>query len=223
MSDPYTVFTPEEIAKRIAVPLKEWAGNCRPICEKFIAAGLMDDHQQAEIVDGVWIGAVEPHTMYCGRNEPISHSWIEFKHEGDTYVLDPTRYVFEGEDYYIYCGHKTLNEYCASDDEIALLGVYLKQCLTMYKTFRKTHGLKDCPPNPLEIVNGLTDKVGRIARLVKHNYRDDPKPDWEASMQQQLAGVFNYLLMCEAYHGLDFTEGFKAELTHAIGEWSGKS
>lgn len=211
----------QQIAKSIAVPLKEWAGNCRPICEKILDLGLIEPECKPRLVNGHWKGPIEPSTMYAERNEPIRHTWIEFEYDGSTYVMDPTRYVFEGADYDIHVGHKLNTEYAADEDEIAYLAAQLDCFMESYKDFRKSQGLADCPPNPLEIMNGFADKVGRIARLVKHNHRNDPKPDWEVTMEKELAGVFNYILMCAAYHGLDFPRGFQTELSHALDDHGG--
>jgi len=213
--------TAEEVSAKIAVPLREWAGNCHPICEQLLASGLLDPDYSYELTHGQWVGYIEANTMFQGRG-PVKHTWIEFVDEnGQRQVIDPTRYVFFGEDYHIGCVLKCDEEYASNEDEIDTLGYHMAVFLQHYKAFRKFHELADHPDSALEIMNGFADKVGRVARLVKHNHRNDPKPDWEKIMAKELAGIYNYILMCASYHGVDLREGFETELKHDIADHGG--
>ncbi len=211
-----------EIATKICVPEKEWAGNCEPVCAAMIAAGLIEPELNPRIVKGLWTGEIADGTMYHGR-DTVPHTWIEVDSpEGEyTYIVDPLRHLFEGfEDDTVWCGMHDGSYRSVNDDIAEVLNAFDELECKLWDLRRST-GLGDKPCTPLEAMNGMVDKVGRIARLVKHNHRGDPKPDWQAEMENQLAGVFNYLLVTAGCHDVRIYDGLKRELAHAVEDHGG--
>lgn len=81
-------------ARRIAVPLKNWPGNCYMIASAVLKAGLVDElkpeHGRARVVYGLYTGPIAPTGRFAGRT--ISHhGWIEFD---SGLVIDPTAWAF---------------------------------------------------------------------------------------------------------------------------------
>lgn len=78
-------------------PPKKWEGHCSEVAKAvvdFLPAG------EASMVRGLWVGPVAEGTMFSGR--PVSgHSWVKIS---DGRVVDPTRWVFEGQAPYVYVG-----------------------------------------------------------------------------------------------------------------------
>jgi len=92
-------LTVAAVAKKIAVPVKEWAGNCYYIAGLMVDAGLVP---QGKLRYGHWLGPVEPGTMFSCKGPIIQHGWVEVMGEGHEVIVDPTRWVFEGKKPYIY-------------------------------------------------------------------------------------------------------------------------
>lgn len=84
----------EEIAKKIQWPIAEWPGNC------YTLACMIAPLVGGTPVYGHWTGPVAPGSMFSEK-PIVQHGWILLK--GNT-VIDPTRYVFEGREPYIYDG-----------------------------------------------------------------------------------------------------------------------
>lgn len=85
------------MAKRIGIPLDRWPGNCFTVaCALVDKKGGVD----GDAVYGHWTGPVAPGTMFHGK-PLIQHGWVL---RSDGTVVDPTRFVFEGAEPYIYEG-----------------------------------------------------------------------------------------------------------------------
>lgn len=93
-------MTAEEVALAIKVPLDQWPGNCFGIAEAMVKAGLVD----GTAVYGHWIGPISPRSMFQSRRGLgfCHHGWVLLKDEKT--VVDPTRYVFESRQPYIFQG-----------------------------------------------------------------------------------------------------------------------
>lgn len=207
-----------EVAEKIRIPEKEWAGNCQSICEALLASGMLAPELNPRLVKGLWVGDITPNTMYYGRLS-VPHAWIEVDSLPDgeyTYVVDPTRHLFEGFEGDTIWWAEYDDSYRSVKGDIAHVVDAFDELECRLQDLRQSSGLGDKPCEPLEALNGIMDKVGRIARLVKHNHRRDPKPNWRAEMEDQLAGVFNYLMMTAACHGVNIYDGLKRELNHAV-------
>lgn len=81
-------------AKRINFPLDRWPGNCSGVSHSVVEAGLV----KGRVVRGLWAGPMRG--FFAGR-EITGHTWIE---QADGTIVDPTRWVFEDAEPYIYRG-----------------------------------------------------------------------------------------------------------------------
>jgi hypothetical protein len=91
-------FTIEAIEKQCGEPASAWVARCYEIaCH---AAKLYDG---AVAVYGHWLGDVEPESFFgSSRMLPfIQHGWVLL---ADGRILDPTRWVFEAVEPYIWAG-----------------------------------------------------------------------------------------------------------------------
>jgi hypothetical protein len=75
-----------------------WAGRCYEISSRIVAAGLLD----GTAVYGHWLGPVHPKSPFAGGRPFVQHGWVVFPN--DRRVLDPTRWVFEHEEPYLFLG-----------------------------------------------------------------------------------------------------------------------
>ena len=94
--------------------------------------------------------------------------------------------------------------------------------LNSYDYWRNQNGLSGSIDNVHEIISSMTDKLGRIARYVKHQERNDPKPDWPDGMTIEMAGLIVYTIILKNTYGVDIFKGFKAELEKAAKQHSNK-
>lgn len=84
------------IAEAIDVPVENWKGRCHEICTAIIDVKLIDGRAQY----GLYLGPIHP-DGYFGDRKICRHGWI--MHENDS-IVDPTRWVFENTDPYVfYC------------------------------------------------------------------------------------------------------------------------
>lgn len=77
----------EEIAEEIGIPTDNWPGNCALIVRAIMDIGIIG----AEYRRGHWLGP----------GGFTQHSWMEFP---GGLIVDPTRWVFENREPYIYVG-----------------------------------------------------------------------------------------------------------------------
>lgn len=101
-TSPYPVegLTVMEVADAIQIPTSDWIGNCYLIAHKIVESEIVD----GRAVYGHWLGGVAtmaPAFASRGRNPFVAHGWIRLP---DGRVLDPTRWVFEAADPYLYVG-----------------------------------------------------------------------------------------------------------------------
>lgn len=85
----------DEIAGKLGIPVKDWPGRCYEVA--VVASRLIDG---ATPVYGHYKGPVNDKSIFA----PISiiqHGWVLLE---DNQVLDPTRWVFEVVEPYIYIG-----------------------------------------------------------------------------------------------------------------------
>jgi hypothetical protein len=95
--------------------------------------------------------------------------------------------------------------------------------LTDYELFRKNNGLTDVIENPYEIIAGMTDKLGRIVRQVKHKERNDEKPNWPEGATEAIWGLLAYTIMLKDHYDFDVSEGIRNELQSAVEQYGGKN
>ena len=93
----------DEVAAIIETPISKWKGNCHGIAHHMLEAGLVPD---GKLQYGLWWGETAPGSAFEGR--PFTHhGWIKLP---DGTIVDPTRWVFEGTEPYIFVG-KNAGEY----------------------------------------------------------------------------------------------------------------
>jgi len=101
--------------------------------------------------------------------------------------------------------------------------VYLfNNFLSGYDKFRKDNGLSGSVDNVYEVLTAMADKLGRICRQVKHQERNDPKPDWPKGMTTEMAGLMVYMIMLKNFYDVDISDGMKIELDKAVEQHSKK-
>lgn len=84
-------------AEELAGPVSKWPGNCYGI------ALALADEAGGEAAYGHYVGPIAPGTFFASRAGLgfVSHGWVKLP---DGSVLDPTRWVFEGVEPYLYTG-----------------------------------------------------------------------------------------------------------------------
>lgn len=85
---------PDLIAHAIDLPLIKWPGNCAGVAGLILNHGIVEGKSEY----GFYLGRVEEGTRFAGK-AMIRHGWIRLP---DNQIYDPTRWVFEGDDPYIY-------------------------------------------------------------------------------------------------------------------------
>ena len=91
----------KDVAKAIEFPVEAWPGKCYGVAGEILKAGLVEG---AELHYGHWLGPVSESCPVEGfkNGAPFQrHGWIERE---DGSIVDPTRWVFEGAEPYIYEG-----------------------------------------------------------------------------------------------------------------------
>jgi hypothetical protein len=94
----------EDAAELIGVPLDKWAGNCSTIAHLFVQTGLVKGQHQY----GHYLGEIHPDAQCFGGRVFTHHAWILTP---DNQIVDPTRWVFESADPYVYIGPNDPDEY----------------------------------------------------------------------------------------------------------------
>ena len=98
----------KKVEKMIEKPAEDWPGNCYGIASKMIDRGVV----KGKLRYGHFLGKIKPGTMFY--NKPIArHGWVEVKEKGKVIIVDPTRWVFEGAEPYIFVSEDTKKEYDA--------------------------------------------------------------------------------------------------------------
>ena len=91
--------------------------------------------------------------------------------------------------------------------------------LETYKDFREDNGLSKADYSGFEICTSLSDKHGRICRQIKHQEREDPKPDWPVGMEEAIAGYIIYVEMLLEKYGCDMAQGLRNEIESALNQY----
>lgn len=87
-------LNPQKIAEKINFPLDSWPGNCFTVACQMLVHDLVEGRP----CYGHYYGNIAKDSMFA-RQELVHHGWIETK---DGYIVDPTRWVFESKEPYIY-------------------------------------------------------------------------------------------------------------------------
>lgn len=94
--------TINEMAKAIDFPVDKWPGNCYSVACDIVKAKLVRGNPRY----GIYHGHINEDSVFAGR-QITRHGWIERR----TTLVDPTRWVFESVDPYIYIGPKDDPDY----------------------------------------------------------------------------------------------------------------
>ena len=89
-----------DIEKAIGLPVDKWSGNCYAVACEILRAKLV----KGRPAYGHWTGPVHAKSPFSrgGKSSPIvRHGWIILENGA---VMDPTRWVFEAAEPYIYIG-----------------------------------------------------------------------------------------------------------------------
>jgi len=86
----------DSIAEVIKIPVDVWPGNCHGIALAIEKAQLFDGARSAY---GFYYGPISRLSIFYGRSM-ARHGWLHF----DDVIIDPTRWVFEAVNPYIYVG-----------------------------------------------------------------------------------------------------------------------
>lgn len=86
----------EKVAERIGVSLSDWPGNCYAIACKMVKSKMV----KGRPAYGNYHGPIDPESRFA-RKTIVRHGWIE---RPDGMIVDPTRWVFECVEPYIYVG-----------------------------------------------------------------------------------------------------------------------
>ena len=95
-------LTPDAVAGAIGIPVCRWPGNCHLIACKMLEHKLVRGKSRY----GHYHGFIHPDSKFGGR-QFTHHGWIERR----TTIVDPTRWVFECAEPYIYVGPKDDDDY----------------------------------------------------------------------------------------------------------------
>jgi hypothetical protein len=93
----------ETIQDAINTPFERWKGNCYHISCQIVKSGII----KGKAVFGKYYGQVDDQSMFAGGIF-INHGWIETP-EGK--IIDPTRWVFENKEPYIFETDKNNKDY----------------------------------------------------------------------------------------------------------------
>ena len=87
----------KQVAEQIGIAPREWEGNCYSIACKITKAGLVEGIPRY----GHWLGPVVSGSIFDKGMPFVRHGWIE---QENGMIVDPTRWVFEGVEPYIWSG-----------------------------------------------------------------------------------------------------------------------
>lgn len=93
-------YNPQTVSEKIGIPLNDWAGNCYGIACQMLVHEVLEGRP----CYGHYHGKIAPNTLFSDR-PIVQHGWIETK---DGYIIDPTRWVFENVEPYIFTNKKNL-------------------------------------------------------------------------------------------------------------------
>lgn len=87
------------VAAAIGIPASDWPGQCFGIASVMVEAGLVD----GTAVYGHYLGPVAEGSMFYAASCAgfVRHGWVQL---ADGSVIDPTRWVFEDVEPYIFAG-----------------------------------------------------------------------------------------------------------------------
>jgi hypothetical protein len=147
-------FDIHKIAKKINFPVDQWPGNCYYLALLFV---------KHKIVNGIaryghFIGEVDSKSTFYKVHRVtafVPHGWVELP---DGKIVDPTRYVFESKEPYIYEG---------TSEDYDIGGSSIRDAM------RKSMGCPAHNPNAKNFFEfKLPDEVIKLMRLICEDERE---------------------------------------------------
>lgn len=86
-----------------------------------------------------------------------------------------------------------------------------RKAYVQYRNYCNLTGIN----KPFEVLAGMADKLGRVAREVKHLERKDPRCDAHIEMRDGIAGVIIYALLLAELYSIDIAVGLESEMIKA--------
>lgn len=176
-------FDAAKIADRIEVPLASWPGNCYAVATSMVRCKVV----KGRAVYGNYLGAIHPASMFHGK-PVVRHGWVVQK---DGLIVDPTRWVFESADPYVYVGLPTL-EY---DEGANLLRAQYARPAPIYDPNKQMATVPEGPARELfAALLGMsevrakvnTEQVFYLANMALQHLGEDAKLVYQTVLQMEL-------------------------------------
>lgn len=87
------------VAEAIGIPVSDWPGRCHEIAMVCHKAGCVP--ASAKVRYGIWCGPISEESQPFAGRSITHHGWVEL---ADGRIYDPTRWVFEAVEPYIWVG-----------------------------------------------------------------------------------------------------------------------
>lgn len=100
----HLTLTVDDVVDATGIAVDDWPGNCYAIAVALVESGLLPDRFEA--VYGHWTGPISSRSRFADRRALgfTGHGWALDPDSGT--VVDPTRWVFEHADPYIFVGQE---------------------------------------------------------------------------------------------------------------------
>ncbi len=144
--------TIEEIEDAINISVYDWEGRCHEIASLIIESGLIEGKARY----GMFNGEINPNSIFKTRSI-ARHGWIELEDES---IVDPTRWVFECVDPYLYHG---------DDDEYDIGANDLKEVIHGTKSFPEFNSQDKVYKVPTNIAIELELIIGPSHKMLCKN------------------------------------------------------
>jgi hypothetical protein len=174
-------------------PVAEWAGQCYAVASQLVTQGLV----QGIAVYGHWRGKVHPKSMFARKRDlPIHHGWVSLPDGG---VLDPTRWVFEHKEPYLFWSPVVPPEYDEGGNRFRLETLQPPPVFDSKDRVGQLLRQKDLPPWTWRWIEGVLESGPRIelsraqcfwlANLPLEMLGPHAKPLYEALERRQRQGL----------------------------------
>jgi hypothetical protein len=91
----------EAVARKIGMSLDQWEGNCAGVACLLLEHNIGALPEGTVDVHGMWLGPISNRSTHFGGRTASQHHWLVLP---DGWIIDPTRWCFEGVRPYIFYG-----------------------------------------------------------------------------------------------------------------------
>lgn len=133
---------PQVVARLIDIPVDKWPGNCHAIAIAMVKRGVV----KGKAIYGHYHGYIDADSIF-GPRPFTHHGWVVTPDK----IIDPTRWVFEGIDPYIYEGPKDDDAYDPGGNRVR------KMFMRPAPPFVRTQNVYEIPPHIAPLVQTLLD------------------------------------------------------------------